>query len=181
MNIIKCIIVDDEPLAVGMLENFVSRTPSLELVSSFTDPVEALARISEVRPDLVFLDIQMPDLNGLELSKMLPDCTYIIFTTAFKQYAYESYEVEAVDYLLKPIRYQKFLEAVAKVQRRLAGGQQVAEQSAGQYNVQSAEQPSGQTSVFIRTDRAFRRIELNDIQYISGLKDYVTIYLEGEK
>lgn len=181
MNKIKCIIVDDEPLAVGMLENFVSRTPSLELVSSFTDPVEALARISEVRPDLVFLDIQMPDLNGLELSKMLPDCTYIIFTTAFKQYAYESYEVEAVDYLLKPICYQKFLEAVAKVQRRLAGGQQVAEQSAGQYNVQSAEQPSGQTSVFIRTDRAFRRVELNDIQYISGLKDYVTIYLEGEK
>ena len=111
---IRCIVVDDEPLAVEMLAGYVRRTPSLELISTFTDPVLALSEINSTKPELVFMDIQMPDLNGLELSKLLPSETLIIFTTAFKEYAFESYEVGAIDYLLKPIKYQKFLEAVAK-------------------------------------------------------------------
>ena len=114
---IRCIVVDDEPLAVEMLAAFIRKTPSLELTATFTDPVLALSAIGEVKPDLVFLDIQMPDLNGLELSRLLPQDTRVIFTTAFRQYAFESYEVEALDYLLKPIRYQKFIESVSKAER----------------------------------------------------------------
>ena len=106
---LKCMIVDDEPLAIKMLENFVSRTEGLTLVASFNDPVKALDALDKVQVDLLFLDIQMPDLDGLNLSRQVPSDTRIIFTTAFKEYAYDSYEVNALDFLLKPIRYQKFL------------------------------------------------------------------------
>ena len=116
MRKISCIVVDDEPLAVEMLAGYVCRTPSLELAGSYTDPVQALSEIRASKPDVVFMDIQMPDISGLELSRMLPKETRVIFTTAFRQYALDSYEVEAIDYLLKPIRYQKFLEAVAKAE-----------------------------------------------------------------
>ena len=116
MNL-RCIVVDDEPLAVKMLENFISRTTFLTLEASFTDPVQALSEIRSRQPHLVFLDIQMPDLSGMELSRMIPPQTRIIFTTAFKQYAFESYEVSALDFLLKPIRYQKFLEAAEKARQ----------------------------------------------------------------
>ena len=108
MKKLRCIVVDDEPLAVKMLEGFIARTPFLELAASFNDPVLALSEIRNIGPELVFLDIQMPDLDGMELSRMLPSETRVIFTTAFKQYAFESYEVSALDFLLKPIRYQKF-------------------------------------------------------------------------
>ena len=106
MSPLRCFVVDDEPLAVKMLENFIARTPFLELAASYTDPVQALSDIRVKAPQLVFLDIQMPDLSGMELSRMVPADTRIIFTTAFKQYAFESYEVSALDFLLKPIRYE---------------------------------------------------------------------------
>ena len=111
---LSCIIVDDEPLAVKLLESFVAKTPDLELLGSYTDSVEAINAIKEQQPNLLFLDIQMPDLNGMELAHMLPEGTKVIFTTAFKEYAYESYEVSALDFLLKPIRYNKFIAAVDK-------------------------------------------------------------------
>ena len=99
MKALSCIVVDDEPLAVKMLENFISKTSFLSLEASFTDPVAALEAIRSRRPQLVFLDIQMPDLNGMELSRMVPDGTRVIFTTAFKDYAFDSYEVSALDFL----------------------------------------------------------------------------------
>ena len=111
---LSCIIVDDEPLAVKLLESFVTKTPELTLLASFTDSVEAINAVKEQKPNLLFLDIQMPDLNGMELAHMLPEGTKVIFTTAFKEYAFESYEVSALDFLLKPIRYNKFLAAVEK-------------------------------------------------------------------
>ena len=107
MNL-TCIIVDDEPLAIRLLENFVERTPFLVLKASFTDSISALQTIKNDVVDLLFLDIQMPDLNGMELSRIVPSRTRIIFTTAFKEYAFDSYEVNALDFLLKPIRYDKF-------------------------------------------------------------------------
>lgn len=112
-----CIIVDDEPLAAKLLESFVSRTEDLELVASFTDSVEAISMIKSHPVDLLFLDIQMPDMNGMELAHMIPSETRVIFTTAFKEYAFESYEVNALDFLLKPIRYNKFLAAVEKARQ----------------------------------------------------------------
>ena len=168
---LKCIVVDDEPLAVKMLEGFVERTPFLELAGSYNDPVLALSEIRSLAPELVFLDIQMPDLDGMELSRMLPPQTRVIFTTAFKQYAFESYEVSALDFLLKPIRYQKFLEAAEKAREWFA----LKEAAAAP--VASAEK----TSVFLKVDGVLRKVELADIQYVEGMKDYVMFHLASAR
>jgi len=164
---IRCIVVDDEPLAVEMLAGYVRRTPSLDLLSTFTDPVLALSAIKSTKPELVFMDIQMPDLNGLELSKLLPFETRIIFTTAFKEYAFESYEVGALDYLLKPIKYQKFLEAVAKADKWFS--------MSSSEDVSSGEKE--RKSAFIKVDGELRNIDFDDILYVAGMKDYVTVHL----
>ena len=168
---IRCIVVDDEPLAVEMIAAFIRKTPSLELAGTFTDPVVALSRIGEMNPDLVFLDIQMPDLNGLELSRLLPQDTRVIFTTAFRQYAFESYEVEALDYLLNPIRYNKFLEAVGKAERWM---------ETRQATIKTENKGISRKSAFIKTEREYRNIEFDQILYVAGMKDYVLIYLASE-
>jgi len=175
MKTLNCMVVDDEPLAVKMLENFISRTSFLSLQASFTDPVAALEAIREQRPQLVFLDIQMPDLDGMELSRMLPEGTRVIFTTAFKDYAFDSYEVRALDFLLKPIRYQKFLEAAEKAQEwfELVDSAASVETGAG-----SGER---QDSIFVKTDGQLRKIAFSDIRYIEGMKDYVLLHLCSER
>ena len=172
MSPLRCFVVDDEPLAVRMLENFIARTPFLELAASYTDPVQALSDIRSQAPQLVFLDIQMPDLSGMELSRMIPSETRIIFTTAFKQYAFESYEVSALDFLLKPIRYQKFLEAAEKA-REWFSLKEAAETPA----VQAPEK----TAVFIKADGALRKVELADILFVEGMKDYVMFRLASAR
>ena len=176
MSPLRCIVVDDEPLAVKMLENFISRTPILVLEASFTDPVAALAAIRERQPQLVFLDIQMPDLSGMELSRMVPEQTRIIFTTAFKQYAFDSYEVSALDFLLKPIRYQKFLEAAEKANRWFE-----MVEAARQAPPATLSQPEDKTSVFVKTDGQLRKVEFSDIRYVEGMKDYVLLHLCSER
>ena len=172
MRNLRCIVVDDEPLAVKMLEGFVERTPFLELEASFNDPVQALSAIRERKPELAFLDIQMPDLDGMELSRMLPPETRVIFTTAFKQYAFESYEVSALDFLLKPIRYQKFLEAAEKARDWFALKEAAASAPSSQ---------AEKTSVFIKVDGVLRKVELADIQYVEGMKDYVMFHLASAR
>ena len=174
MTPLRCFVVDDEPLAVKMLENFIERTPFLELSASYTDPVQALSDIRTRAPQLVFLDIQMPDLSGMELSRMIPAETRIIFTTAFKQYAFESYEVSALDFLLKPIRYQKFLEAAEKA-REWFSMKEAAEGLAAQGTVQE------KTAVFIKVDGALRKVDLADILYVEGMKDYVMFRLASTR
>ena len=165
-QLISCIIVDDEPLAVKLLESFVTKTPDLRLLGSFTDSVEAINAIKEQKPDLLFLDIQMPDLNGMELAHMIPATTRVIFTTAFKEYAFESYEVSALDFLLKPIRYNKFLSAVEKAKQW--------------YEREPADEDNKTKSLFIRVDGELRNITIDSIIYVSGMKDYVMFYLDGE-
>lgn len=169
MNTLKCMIVDDEPLAVRMLENYIARTEGLKLTASFNDPVRALQAFDELEVDLLFLDIQMPDLDGLNLSRQVPSATRIIFTTAFRQYAYESYEVNALDFLLKPIRYQKFLTAIEKARQWFIR------------DTIPTDETIRQNSMFIRADSMLHRIDFDKILYVSGLKDYVNIFLEGEK
>lgn len=161
-----CTIVDDEPLAVKLLESFVERTPALQLVGSYTDSVEAIAALRENPVDLVFLDIQMPDMNGMELAHMLPAQTKIIFTTAFKEYAFDSYEVSAIDFLLKPVRYNKFLTAVEKAQERI-----VRQPSSVNH------QPS---TLFLRVDGELRQLQLDDVLYVAGMKDYVMFYVQSQ-
>ena len=172
-------IVDDEPLAVKLLESFVAKTPDLELLGSFTDSVEAINAIKALQPKLLFLDIQMPDLNGMELAHMLPATTRVIFTTAFKEYAFESYEVSALDFLLKPIRYNKFIAAVEKAREwfgRDSVGTVLCESSDSQRTV-----PTESSTIFLKVDGEYRQVGLSKILYVSGLKDYVMFYLEGER
>ena len=179
MTSLRCFVVDDEPLAVKMLENFIARTPFLELVASFTDPVMALSEMRSQAPDLVFLDIQMPDLSGMELSRMVPAGTRIIFTTAFKQYAFESYEVSALDFLLKPIRYQKFLEAAEKAREWFT--MKEAATAAPAAPTAPAVAPEARTSTFFKVDGALRKVEFDDILFVEGMKDYVMVYLASQR
>ena len=179
---LTCIIVDDEPLAVRLLESFVNKTPDLQLAGSFTDSVEAINVIKELKPDLLFLDIQMPDMSGMELAHVVPAETKIIFTTAFKEYAYESYEVSALDFLLKPIRYNKFISAVEKA-RQWFGHKLNNQNNQNTQNFQNIQkEPHGkQETVFLRVDGEFRQVALSKIIYVCGMKDYVMFYLSDEK
>lgn len=170
---LTCIIVDDEPLAVKLMESFVAKTPDLELLGSFTDSVEAINAVKEQKPNLLFLDIQMPDLNGMELAHMIPTETRVIFTTAFKEYAFESYEVSALDFLLKPIRYNKFMVAVEKAKEWFAK----SESPVSQHSSPITNHPS---AIFVRVDGELRNITISDIIYVNGMKDYVMFYLDSE-
>lgn len=169
MKLITCMIVDDEPLAVRLLESYVEKTPNLQLLASYTDSITAINAVKEKKPDLLFLDIQMPNIDGMELAHSLPSETRVVFTTAFKEYAFESYEVNALDFLLKPIRYNKFLGSIEKA-RLLFDIQQKADLPKQQHN-----------TVFIRVDGEWRNIPINQITYVNGMKDYVLFYLDGEK
>ena len=164
---LSCIIVDDEPLAVRLLESYVEKTPDLTLLASYTDSINALNAVKEQKPDLLFLDIQMPNMDGMELAHSLPEETRVVFTTAFKEYAFESYEVNALDFLLKPIRYNKFIAAVDKA-RKLHTPQASTPQS---------ETPN---TVFIRVDGEWQNINIDDIVYVNGMKDYVLFYLDNQ-
>jgi DNA-binding LytR/AlgR family response regulator len=167
MRTITCMIVDDEPLAVRLLESFVDKTPGLQLLGSYTDSVEAMTALKGGGVDLLFLDIQMPDMNGMELAHMLPPETRVVFTTAFKEYAFESYEVSALDFLLKPIRYNKFIAAVEKARQW--------------YGREPAHDATKADTIFIKVDGEYRQVPLSGILYVSGMKDYVMFWLEGEK
>ena len=170
---LTCIIVDDEPLAVKLMESFVAKTPDLKLLGSFTDSVEAINAVKEQKPNLLFLDIQMPDLNGMELAHMIPAETRVVFTTAFKEYAFESYEVSALDFLLKPIRYNKFMVAVEKAKEWFAK----SESPVSQHPSPITNHPS---AIFVRVDGELRNITISDTIYVNGMKDYVMFYLDSE-
>ena len=176
MRPLTCIIVDDEPLAVKLLESLVAKTPDLVLLASFTDSVEATTAIKQQQPDILFLDIQMPEIDGMELARMLPAATRVIFTTAFKEYAFESYEVSALDFLLKPIRYSKFIAAVEKARQWF--GMADAAATAKQVGEKTEKDAS---TLFIKVDGEYRQVALAQILYVSGMKDYVMFYLEGER
>jgi DNA-binding LytR/AlgR family response regulator len=173
MNL-TCCIIDDEPLAVSLLESYVNKTPFLELKGKFNSAIHALASLNDNPVDLLFLDIQMPELNGLEFSRIVGGETRIIFTTAFEQYALDSYKVNALDYLLKPISYPDFLVSANKalqwfeILRKNEEPAQVA-QASGKEEIES---------IFIKTEYKLLQISLNKILYIEGLKDYVKIYTE---
>ena len=168
--IIKCAIVDDEPLAVELLASYVEKIPFLELCGKYNNATDALHGIGESPVDLLFLDIQMPELNGLELTKMLPENTRIVFTTAFNQYAVDGFRVNALDYLLKPISYVDFLEACNKAMQWF----QLVQQS----DSSNSKPEEEVTSIFVKSEYKLLQINLDDIRYIEGLKDYVKIYTE---
>lgn len=166
---INCAIIDDEPLAAGLLKSYVEKTPFLQLIGSYGSALEAMKELRDRPAQLLFLDIQMPELSGIEFAKILPSDTRIIFTTAFQQYAVEGYKVNALDYLLKPISYDDFLKASNKALDWFAITQKQQATAADRF-------------IFVKSDYKLIRISLDDILYIEGLKDYVRFYLStGEK
>ncbi len=165
---INCLIVDDEPIALDILEGYVRKTPFLELKGRCNGVVEALQQMQHQSIDLLFLDIQMPDVNGIEFSKTLSDKVKVIFTTAFEQYALEGFKVNALDYLLKPFNYQEFLKAAMKAKTWF----DLVENKA-------ASPVMTKDSLLVNSDYKLVKINLKDVLYFEGLKDYVKIYLEG--
>lgn len=168
---LSCAIVDDEPLALDLLETYVEKTPFLQIKGKYASAVEAMKGLQEQPVDLLFLDIQMPELDGLEFSHMVIPETRIIFTTAFEQYALDSYRVNALDYLLKPISYRDFLEASNKAL------QWFELKNAADGTVDSA---GDDEYIYVKSEYKLIQISLKDILYIEGLKDYVKIYVETE-
>ena len=163
MNL-NCAIVDDEPLALDLMESYVNKTSFLHLVGKYSSAVQAMKELPGKQVDLLFLDIQMPELSGLEYSKMVSPATRIVFTTAFEQYAIDGYRVNALDYLLKPISYADFLQAAHKAVQWFELLQKPREEI---------------TSIFVKSDYKLIQIPLDNILYIEGLKDYVKIYEEN--
>ncbi len=178
---VTCAIIDDEPLACELLKQYVDNTSFLRLKGVYNTASQAVRNITELPVDLVFMDIQMPDINGIDLTRMLPIQTKVVFTSAFREYAIDAFRVGALDYLLKPINYNEFLQAANR-------GLAVKEQQEKNMLLSLSNETDGKAAtdssasaskdfVFVKTDYKTVRINLNDLAYIEGQKDYVRFYM----
>ncbi|WP_449439923.1 LytR/AlgR family response regulator transcription factor [Pedobacter steynii] len=178
---LKCIAVDDEPLALDIIEDYVSKVPFLELVQRTENAIEALQLVQAGGIDLVFLDIQMPELTGIQFLKIANGKADYILTTAYSQYALESYDLNVSDYLLKPIAFDRFYKAVEKVHNRVKMTEPVPAPQPLVAPVPSSVATPIQDFIFVKTEHKIQKIELDDILYIEGLKDYISIYTKAER
>lgn len=198
MEKIRCLAVDDEPLALDILTNYIQKTPNLSLVATCTEPLEALSLIQQGKVDLLFLDIQMPTLTGIQFLRVMNGKCKTILTTAYSEYALEGYEYDVADYLLKPISFERFLKAVQKavgqfsvgsLQSSVGGGQSSMGSSQSSVSIENSETLSSPTAtqqqqldfIFVKTEYKIQKINLSDILYLEGLKDYVSIYTTNER
>ncbi len=165
---INTVAIDDEPLALQLLTGYIERTPGLKLTGKFDNPLDAIDFMAQENIDLVFVDIQMPDLSGIEFTRLMGKGIKVIFTTAFEKYALDGYKLDIVDYLLKPFSYEEFLDAMKKAQRliRLERDELKKVEANKEY-------------LFLKSDYKIKRINFNDIIYIEGLKDYVKVYTKN--
>jgi len=173
---IRCIVVDDKPLAIDVLLHYIAKVPSLNLVLSTVDPMEALNKVIDGEADLVFLDIQMPELSGLQFMKIVKGKCLVVLTTAYPEYALDGFENDAVDYLLKPVSFERFYKAVEKVQRLTAGPAE-AEQPAP---LASPEEKTA-SFIFVKTEYKLVRVDMDDIIYVEGLQNYVVLHTTAGK
>src|ERR1700710_1302361 len=173
---IRCLVVDDEPLALHILEDYISKVPFMELVKSTTNPIEALTLVQEGNIDLVFLDVQMPELTGIQFLRISNGKTKVILTTAYPQYALEGYELDVIDYLLKPIAFDRFFKSVQKAQS-------IIQPSAKpEIKIDTAQQTDFLSDfIFVKTEHKIQKVYLNDILFIEGLKDYISIFTPAER
>jgi len=165
---INAIAIDDEPLALQLVSGYIEKTPGLNLAGSFDNPLDAIEFLNNEAVDLIFVDIQMPDLSGLEFTRSLARGPKVIFTTAYEKYALEGFRLDVIDYLLKPFSYEEFLKAVQKAVRLIKLEKEVPEQV-----------DTNNEFLFLKSDYKIRRINFNDILYIEGLKDYVKVFIHG--
>ncbi|MDE5685676.1 MAG: LytTR family DNA-binding domain-containing protein [Paramuribaculum sp.] len=166
MNKLRCCVIDDEPLAAQLINSYILRTPYLEDGGIFSSAQEAVKKVIDGDFDLIFLDINLPQLNGLEFARIVPPTTRVIFTTAYDNYAVESFKVNALDYLLKPISYEEFSKSASRALQQLSGmtvGQKRREMD----------------SIIVKSEYKLIQIPIDDILYIEGLKDYVKICTEN--
>jgi len=168
---INCIIVDDEQHAIDILVHYVNQTPHLNLVASFSNPIEALQLLTQEKIDLVFLDIQMPELSGMDFIKAIHGQSKVILTTAYSEFALEGYELDVVDYLLKPIRLPRFLAAVQKAVQQIHAANETSQEN------------SGDDYIFVKTESKGKLLKINlaDIDFIESMKNYVAIHRAGQK
>lgn len=171
---IRCIAVDDEPLALEIISEYVAKLPELSLVATFTNAIKALEMVQRGEIDLVFLDVQMPELTGIQFAKIINGKCDVVLTTAYPQYALEGYDLNVTDYLLKPIAFERFYQAVHKIVERKTAQQQVSERTAEKATVLN-------DFIFVKTEHKYQRVDFDDILYVEGLKDYVSIYTSTER
>jgi len=170
---VRCIAVDDEPLALDIISDYVAKVPELTLVASTTNAIDALAMVQNGEVDLAFLDVQMPELTGLQFLKIINGKCDVILTTAYPQYALDGYELNVVDYLLKPIAFDRFYRSVQKVLTNRT--------PQGPPPVVSSPSSDAVDFIFVKTEHKIQRVDLDDVLYIEGLKDYISIYTAGER
>jgi two-component system, LytTR family, response regulator LytT len=162
---ITAIAIDDEPLALQLVSGYIEKTPGLKLVAGFDNPLDAMDFLAKEAVDVIFVDIQMPDLTGIEFTRLLVKGPKVIFTTAYEKYALDGFKLDVVDYLLKPFSYEEFLKAFQKVQRLIKLEKGVPDQVA-----------ANNVFLFLKSDYKIKRINFNDILFIEGLKDYVKVF-----
>lgn len=174
--IIQCIAVDDEPLALNILEDYISKIPYLELKKTFTSGLACIEYLKENKTDLLFLDIQMEELSGIQLLKVLKDRPEVIFTTAYHNYAIQGFDLDVTDYLLKPISFERFLIAVDKVYEKITLRKMPA-----LHTQESGSKSSDKDFFFVKTEFRLQKVFLSDILYIEGMGDYVRIVTNQER
>ena len=172
---LNCVIVEDEPLARKLLTDYVNKVPTLNLIEACSNPLTAIELLRNNKVDLLFLDVQMPEITGITLLKSLQVKPLVILTTAYSEYALEGYELDVVDYLLKPITFERFLRAVDKATQRIDNGK-----SPVVVQEKTTADPS-QPFVFVKDGTKLVKIMLDDILFVEGLKDYVTIHTRQQK
>jgi DNA-binding LytR/AlgR family response regulator len=173
---IRCIVVDDEALARKYLKDYISKVPFLEFVGDFNSPLKAYELLEKGKVDLMFLDIQMPEITGLDFLRSLDRKPFVILTTAYKEYALEGYELDISDYLLKPFSFNRFLKAVTKVNTAMLAKDK-QDVSSSDYN----QTDFHEDYIIIRADRKYYKINYDDLIFIEGQKAYVTFHSEGKK
>tara|TARA_R110002111_G_scaffold247098_4_gene309947 strand:+ start:595 stop:1326 length:732 start_codon:yes stop_codon:yes gene_type:complete len=168
----KCVIIDDEPLAVDIIESYILKIGELEIVAKCNNPFEAITVLNENHIDLVFLDIEMPNLTGIDLVQAIENMPQFIFTTAYPKYALDGFNLNATDYLVKPIAFHRFLKAIARAKEKHELEHNIT------HNVLSTplETHIKDDYIFVKSDYKLIKIELKDLMYIEGLKDYVKFY-----
>ena len=173
LAMLKCLVIDDEPLAISLLQDHISKVPFLELVDVFSNPLEALLSFNKHPVDLIFLDIQMPQLNGVQFMQLLHNRAQVIICSAYQEYAIDGFEHNVVDYMLKPVSFERFYRAVEKAYNlknpsaKLSKSQDMYPQTGGY--------------IFVKVENKMVRVELDDILYVEGLKNYVSIYTKTQR
>lgn len=165
--LLTCIAIDDEPLALKLVKEYVSKIPALQLLETFEDAISAIDYLNKHKVNILFVDINMPDITGIELVRSLDEKPMVIFTTAYKKFAYEGFELDAIDYLLKPIDFTRFNKA--------------AQKAIDYYAYMKAKNTTESACVFVRSEYKMLKVMFDDIEYVEGLEDYVKIHIKNQK